>query len=153
MVEIWATTWQNQQSDCGPSEDSDQPGHAPSLIRVFAVRMKKAWVLGYPLSAQQRLIRLGGCPSWSESSLGAKSLCWFCHVAAHLVLDNALDTTSPTQMESDPVWIEKNLKFSKERKSIKIGNIKIIVPLKDSFCGIDFWYSQYLVFLNEIKRF
>ena len=27
------------------------------------------------------LIRLGGCPGWSESSLGAHSLCWFCHVA------------------------------------------------------------------------
>ena len=26
-----------------------------SLIRVFAVRMKKAWVLSYPLSAQRRL--------------------------------------------------------------------------------------------------
>ena len=24
-----------------PSEDSDQPWHSPSLIRVFAVRMKK----------------------------------------------------------------------------------------------------------------
>ena len=46
---------------CVPSEDSDQPGHPPSLIRVFAVRMKKAWVLSYPLSAQRRLIRLGGC--------------------------------------------------------------------------------------------
>ena len=23
---------------CAPSEDSDQPGHLPSLIRVFAVR-------------------------------------------------------------------------------------------------------------------
>ena len=30
---------------CAPSEDSDQPGHPPSLIRVFAVRMKKAWSL------------------------------------------------------------------------------------------------------------
>ena len=26
---------------CAPSEDSDQPGHPPSLIRVFTVRMKK----------------------------------------------------------------------------------------------------------------
>ena len=34
---------------------TDQPGHPPSLIRVFAVRMKKAWVLSYPLSAQRRL--------------------------------------------------------------------------------------------------
>ena len=51
----WAVTWQNQQSECVPSEDSDQPGHPPSLIRVFAVRMKKAWVLSYSLSAQWRL--------------------------------------------------------------------------------------------------
>ena len=40
---------------CSPSEDSDQPGHPPSLIRVFTVRMKKVWVLSYPLSAQRRL--------------------------------------------------------------------------------------------------
>ena len=38
-----------------PSKDSDQPGHLPSLIRVFAVRMKKAWVLSYILSGQGRL--------------------------------------------------------------------------------------------------
>ena len=43
------TTWR------GPSEDSDQPRLPPSLIRVFPVRMKKAWVLSYPLSAQRRL--------------------------------------------------------------------------------------------------
>ena len=80
----WATSWQNQQNECAPSEDSDQPGHPPSLIRVFAVRMKKAWVLSYPLSAQRRLIRLGGCPGWSESSLGAQPHCWFCHEAAQI---------------------------------------------------------------------
>ena len=51
----WAATQQNQQSDCAPSEDSDQPGHLPSLIRVFAVHMKKDWVLSYPLSTQWRL--------------------------------------------------------------------------------------------------
>ena len=52
---MWAATWQKQQSECAHSEDSDQPGHPPSLIRVFAVRMKEAWVLSYPLSAQRRL--------------------------------------------------------------------------------------------------
>ena len=52
---ICVETWQNKQNECAPSEDSDQPGHLPSLIRVFAVRMKKAWVLSYPLSAQRRL--------------------------------------------------------------------------------------------------
>ena len=40
---------------CAPIKDSDQPGHPPSLIRDLAVRMKKAWVLSYLLSAQRRL--------------------------------------------------------------------------------------------------
>ena len=35
---IWAATWQNQQNECAPSEDSDQPGNPPSLVRIFAVR-------------------------------------------------------------------------------------------------------------------
>ena len=47
---IWATSWQNQQCGCAPS--GDQPGHPP---RVFAVRMKKGWILSYPLNAQRRL--------------------------------------------------------------------------------------------------
>ena len=66
----WAATWQNQQNGCTPSEDSDQPGHPPSLIRVFAVRMKKAWVLSYPLSTQWRL-----WSDWAEAQADL-SLCW-----------------------------------------------------------------------------
>ena len=80
----WAVTWQNQQNECAPSEDSDQPGHLSRLIRVFAVRMKKSWVFSYPLSVQWRLIKLVRCPGWSESSLGAHSFCWFCHVVTEI---------------------------------------------------------------------
>ena len=47
---------------CAPNKDSDQPRHPPSLIRVFAVRMKKAWVLSYPLSAQRSL-----CSDWVDA--------------------------------------------------------------------------------------
>ena len=36
-VSIWAASWQNQQNGCASSEDSDQPGLLPSLIRVFAM--------------------------------------------------------------------------------------------------------------------
>ena len=36
----------NQQNESAPSEDSDQPGHPPSLIRVFAVSQ---WVAKDPL--------------------------------------------------------------------------------------------------------
>ena len=66
--------------------NSDQRGHPPSLIRVLAVRMKKAWALSYPLSAQRRLVRLGGYPGWFESSLGAHSFCCFCHVMAQMLM-------------------------------------------------------------------
>ena len=53
---IWAASWQNQQNDCVPSKDSDQAEHQPSLIRVFAARS------------------MGGCPAWSEFSLGAYAI-------------------------------------------------------------------------------
>ena len=33
-AKIWAMTWQNQQNECAPSEDSGQPGHPPSLISL-----------------------------------------------------------------------------------------------------------------------
>ena len=48
---------------CAPSEDSDQSGHLPSLIRVSAVRLKQN--LGPKLPTERTaktLIRLGGCP-------------------------------------------------------------------------------------------
>ena len=51
---------------CAPFKDSDQPWHPPSVIRVFAVSMKKAWVLSHPLSGHQpRLI----CLRWATSIL------------------------------------------------------------------------------------
>ena len=81
---VWATTWSNEQNECAPSEDSDQPGHPPNLIRVFALRSVGSW--GPKVSfmrTAKTLIRLRGCPGWSESSLDAQPLCWFCHVAAH----------------------------------------------------------------------
>ena len=77
---IWAASWQNQQSECAPSEDSDQPGHPPSLIRVFAFHMKKAWTLSYPVSAQRRL-----WSDWADAQADLSlrwvhmPLCWFCH--------------------------------------------------------------------------
>ena len=29
----------NKTNECEPSEDSDQPGHPPSLMRIFAARL------------------------------------------------------------------------------------------------------------------
>ena len=62
-------SWTDPQHDktkkmtCALSELSDQPGHAPRLSRVFAVRLKKGWVFSYPLSAQGRdSDQTGGMP-------------------------------------------------------------------------------------------
>ena len=68
--------------------------HMHPAIRVFTVRMKKAWVLSYPLSA-----------------LGAQSFCWFCHEVAHLLviwvctvcLDPILRTLCEALKDTTPV--------------------------------------------------
>ena len=71
---------------CAPSEDSYQHVHPPSLIRIFAVHMKKAWVFSYPLSASQRL-----WSDWADAQADLSlrwahmPFCCFCHEAAHLL--------------------------------------------------------------------
>ena len=75
----------NNKLTCAPSEDSDQPGYPPRLIRVFAVRLKKPKVLDYPLSGQRRFwsewadAQADVCLRWAH-----KSFYWFCHAAAQL---------------------------------------------------------------------
>ena len=44
--------------------------HRPSMVGVFAVHMKKPWVLSHPLSAQQRL-----WSDWADAQADL-SLCW-----------------------------------------------------------------------------
>ena len=51
---------------------------------VCAVRSGELRAQAFFIRTAKTLIRLGGCPGWSESSLGAQSVCWFCHVVAHL---------------------------------------------------------------------
>ena len=69
---------------CAPSFDSDQPGHPPSLFRVFACAQ---WVAKDPsfLHADSE--------DWSDLADAQADLslrwahmpfCWFCHEAAHL---------------------------------------------------------------------
>ena len=51
----WAFHIKSISETLGLSNLSRDMINPPSLIRVFAVRMNKAWVLSYPLSAQRRL--------------------------------------------------------------------------------------------------
>ena len=83
---------------CAPSEDSDLPGYPPSLIKVFAIRMKKAWVLSYPVSEQQRL-----WSDWADAQADLRlrwahrSFCWFCHEAAQYYFRGELHKGSTTK--------------------------------------------------------
>ena len=80
---ILVASWPNKMA-CAPSEDSDQPRHPPSLIGVFAVRMKKAWVLGYLLSTQHGL-----WSDWADAQAylslhwAHMPFFWLFHEAAH----------------------------------------------------------------------
>ena len=80
---IWAASWQNQRNGRCAQRRSDQPGHPPSLIRVFAVCMKEAWVLSYPFSTRR-------WSDWADAQAHLSlcwahmPFCWFCHEAAHL---------------------------------------------------------------------
>ena len=81
---IWAASWQNQQNgmctqrrlrSAWASAQSDQ-----------SLRCPHDESLGPQLPIEhtaKTLIRLGEAPGWSEYSLGAQSLCWFCHEVAH----------------------------------------------------------------------
>ena len=103
----------------------------PRLIRVYVVRMKKVCVLSYPLSAQRRLIRLGGCPSWSQSWLGAQSFSWVCHEAAQLMINGI-----PIPAISDTVLVYMiTFALSAELSLISLQNIQIkIEPGHEKIC-------------------
>ena len=77
-----------------------------SLIRVFAIRMKKPGVLSYPLSAQRRLWSDRADTQADLSLRWAHAFCWFCHVAAHF------KTTSDAVKTSNFAIIKKDLCLS-----------------------------------------
>ena len=66
---------------CAPSEDSDQPGHpheesfGPCLPIECLVKT---------------LIRMGGCPGWSESSLGAQVILFVLSWGGSVVSDSLI---------------------------------------------------------------
>ena len=96
---------------CAPSEDSDQLGHPPSLIRVSAVRMNKHWALNYILSAQWRL-----WSDWADAQADLSlrwphmSFCWFCRAAVlscgvSFMLFHDRSNNLTLWMESQFLWL------------------------------------------------
>ena len=77
-----------------PSEDSDQPEHPPSQIRVFAVRMNIPWALSYLLSTQLRPSSDWALGGSAQYELGLRwvlrTLCLFCHAAAYIYIESPI---------------------------------------------------------------
>ena len=57
---------------CMPSEDSDQSGHLHVWSESRCVLYGSPRTKCFLMRTAKTLIRLGGCPGWSESSLGAQ---------------------------------------------------------------------------------
>ena len=84
---IWAASWpkctkwlcaQRRLRSAWVSAQSDQSLRCPH---------EESLGLYLPTECTAKtLIRLGGCPGWSKSSLGAQSFCWFSHEAAQFSL-------------------------------------------------------------------
>lgn len=64
---IWAASWENQRSGMSGSEDLDQIS-----LGISAVRTKQTIILRLQITRDNArwLIKLSGCPGWSESSFG-----------------------------------------------------------------------------------
>ena len=123
----WAASWENQQNDCAPSKDSDQPGYLSSRGQW---RLWSNWV-----DAQADLsIR------WAQSSF-----CWFSHEAAQInasirssylpdiiwkqpffSIDFSIEHTGSIQIHST-FWI---FKMSSAIDSPCSGNKKLVFKIK-----------------------
>ena len=105
---VW--NWLNVYRPCVRSNEPDMT--KPTKWLCAQQRLRSAWAsaesdqslhcpheetLGPKLPVEhtaRTLIRLGRCPGWSESLLGAHSFCWFCHVAAQMTNELEYDKTN-----------------------------------------------------------
>ena len=68
---LWASRWQNQQTECAPCNDRSAWASAQSDQSLRCLPNRKLKTQGVFMQTAKTLIRLGGCPGWSESSLDA----------------------------------------------------------------------------------
>ena len=86
---IWSEPPESPPLAYVPSEDSNQPAHSRSLIRIFTGRILDRQWRKVSLCGQRRLIRLRGCGGWFESSMCVRvsrhvfSRCGYCFPSWH----------------------------------------------------------------------
>ena len=75
------------------------------------------------------LIRLGGCPGWSEYWLVAHSLCLFCHVTAQVVIIKTV------LIKSKPYWKSWKKLYGNHHQ-----------PMKNKYCVTECFLSFFFLF-------
>ena len=93
---------------CASNEDSNQPAHPRSLIRVFIVRMRKLFILGYPKWAQWR-IRSDCVNAQADLNLRLAHISevMFSDVATHMWFDNNIQNICKKLINSLFLKIQK----------------------------------------------
>ena len=93
--EIWAASWQNKQNDMWAQRRLRSAWSSDQFDQCLHCLQEESF--GPYLSIEctaKALIRLDGCPGWSESSLGAQSFRWFRHEATHIKIRLQMATCS-----------------------------------------------------------
>ena len=108
LSSAWASAQSDQSLRCTHEE-----GFGPYL--PIERTAKTLISLGIP---QRRLIRLGGCPGWSESSLGTHTFSWFWHVVAQ-VMFTVVGTWPACLIPSHLVW--QSFTVTQDCPLLKIG--------------------------------
>ena len=91
------------------------------------------------------LIRLGRCPGWSESSLGAQSFCWFCHEAAQMWLRTCC------MYCNDPKFLDRQAQVNTVDTDCYFWTHYFMVKQLYSNFGVitaNFWMSEFFGFLR-----
>ena len=127
------TKWVCAQRRLGSSAQSDQSPHCPH---------EESWGPQLPIKRTAKtLIRLGGCPGWSESSLGTQSFCWFCHEAALMLWERV--KTGPLVVLAH--WEQKNTRLVSEKHT---GPPKFKITIFNLRAG--FWWEKNILFTTPV---
>ena len=87
VIKIWATSLQNKQNDfCTQRRLRSTWAYAQSNQSLHCLHEETLGPQLPIMGTAKTLIRLGGCPGWSESSVSAQSFCWFCHEAPQITM-------------------------------------------------------------------
>ena len=78
------SAWASAQSDQSLRCASDQPGHLPSLIRIFAVHSRTQ---GFFMRIAKTLSDWADARADQSLRWAHMPFCWFCHEAAHFSCD------------------------------------------------------------------